>query len=114
MITPLFERTLLLTPQSHQAGRLLDAERLCHVIKESHPIQSEVVHGLSDHAMTVGNAREALPIYVAALTSNNTAIYSWSEFINALILTHQVDLVRNVLEQAKPFWVSAQINPELA
>ncbi|MDP1558295.1 MAG: tetratricopeptide repeat protein [Nitrosomonas sp.] len=85
----------------HQAGQLRDAERLYRAILQIRPDHADVHHNLDLLAQQIKQATASLPDFKAALEANPDQGQYWLNYIDALMLTGQVDVARQVLQQGR-------------
>ena len=86
---------------AHKEGKLQDAERLYRAILQSQPLHPDANHNLGVLAVSVNNAKAALPFFKAALEANPKIEQFWLSYIDALIKEKQFDNANQVFEQAK-------------
>ena len=86
---------------AHKEGKLQDAERLYRAILQSQPLHPDANHNLGVLAVSVNNAKAALPFFKTALEANPKIEQFWLSYIDALIKEKQFDNANQVFEQAK-------------
>ena len=100
------EQTLQNGVAAHNAGKLEEAERLYRAILQSQPTHPDASHNLGVIAVSVNQAKAALPLFKTALEANPKIEQFWLSYIDALIKEKQFDNARQILEQAKKQGVS--------
>jgi len=86
---------------AHREGKLQDAERLYRAILQSQPLHPDANHNLGVLAVSVNNAKAALPFFKTALEANPKIEQFWLSYIDALIKEQQFDNAKQALEKAK-------------
>ncbi len=85
----------------HQAGNLLDAERIYMAILNSDPKHTDANHNLGVLAVQRSQAAEGLQFFKAALEANPLFAQYWFSYVDALIKAGQHGLARIVMAQAR-------------
>ena len=95
------EQTLQNGVAAHNAGKLEEAERLYRAILQSQPTHPDASHNLGVIAVSVNQAKAALPLFKTALEANPKIEQFWLSYLDALIKEQQFDNAKQVLERAK-------------
>ena len=85
----------------HQAGQLLDAERLYRAILETQANHPDANHNLGVLAVQMNQAAAALPYFKTALEANPNQGQYWLSYIDGLIQTGRHDVARQISEEGK-------------
>lgn len=85
----------------HVQGQLQDAERLYRAILKEQPRQSDANHNLGVLAAQSNQTSSALSCFKVALESNPNQVQYWVSYVDLLLQTNQIDLARQLLDQAK-------------
>ena len=85
----------------HKKGNLQEAERLYRLILQSQPLHPHANHNLGLIAVSVNQAREALPLFKIALEVNSKIEQFWLSYITALMTQKQFEEVSIVFQKAK-------------
>jgi tetratricopeptide (TPR) repeat protein len=95
------EQTLEEAITAHRAGNLQDAERQYRAILQSEPQNPDANHNLGVLAVSLNQAKHALPLFKTALQTNPNKVQFWLSYIDALIKTNQFEEAKRVLSQGK-------------
>jgi tetratricopeptide (TPR) repeat protein len=93
-ILPGVEQTLQQAIAHHQAGRLLEAERLYRVVLDKHPNHADASHNLGVLAVQAGRPLAALPHFDAALAAYPRRRQCWVNYIDALLRVASLNAAR--------------------
>lgn len=85
----------------HQAGRLVDAERLYRAILQVEPANPDALHNLGLVQMQCSNPQAALPWFKAALEAQPQNPQCWLSYADALLAAGQADEARQVMLTAR-------------
>ena len=86
---------------AHKEGKLQDAERLYRAILQSQPAHPDANHNLGVIAVSVNQAKAALPLFKIALEANPKIEQFWLSYIGALIKENQLETGNSVIAQGR-------------
>ena len=102
------EQVLQQAITAHQAGNLQDAERQYRAILQREPQNPDANHNLGVLAVSLNQAKLALPLFKTALEANPNQGQFWLSYIDALIKTNQLDDAKIVLSQGKKLGLAGE------
>lgn len=86
--------------EAYKAGKVEEAGNLYKAILKAHPKHPDANHSMGVLAVGVGNVKEGLPFFKAALETNPSKSQFWLSYISALIKLDQIVEAKAVLSQA--------------
>ncbi len=98
----------------HQAGQLYEAEHLYHTVILAHPGHTDASHNLSLLKEQREQATTHLPGFKAALEAGPSQAQHWLNYIDALILTGQMNEAKQVLQQGRQYGLKGEMVDILA
>ena len=84
----------------HQAGRLVDAEKLYRAFLAYQPGQPDAHHNLGVVAMQTGRVEEGLPYFKKALDINPGNRQYWLSYAKGLLCAGQIEAANTTLQEA--------------
>ncbi len=102
------EQTFQQAVTCHHAGQLHEAECLYHIILQTQPYHTDAKHNLNILKEQLEQATTGLPSFKAALEANPEQSQHWLNYIDALILTGQMDDARKILQQGRQFGLEGE------
>ena len=98
---PTIEQIFQQAVTCHHAGQLHGAECLYHIVLQTQSGHADAKHNLSLLKEQLEQATTSLPNFKAALEANPDQGQHWLNYIDALILTGQMDEARQILQQGR-------------
>lgn len=93
----------------HHAGQLPEAECFYHIVLQTQPDHADTKHNLSVLKEQLEHAITSLPNFKAALEANPEQSQHWLNYIDALILTGQMEDARQLLQQGQQFGLEGEL-----
>ena len=94
------ERALQQGVAAHKEDKLQEAERFYRAILQSQPLHPDANHNLGVIAVSVNQAKAALPLFKTAVEADPKIEQFWLSYIDALIKEKQRDTAEQVIEKA--------------
>lgn len=91
--------------EAHKSGQLAEAEALYRAILQVQPLHPDANHNLGVLAVSVNKTALALPLFKVALEANPKQGQFWLSYVDALIKVQQIEIAKNVVDQAKKMGV---------
>ena len=87
--------------EAHKVGNLQDAEVGYRAVLQIQPKHPDANHNLGLIAVALNKPELALLLFKTALEANPSKVQFWSNYVDALIKTNQLDIAKKVIAQGK-------------